>query len=258
MPKLKIRLKDGLLPAACLLYALFAVAQVSALSPAERILFTATNQARADQGLPPLKWDGTLAQAAQAHAVLMVQNSELSHHYSGEPDLAQRAAQAGAHFQTIAENIAMGPSPEVIQKEWMKSPQHRANILDPTLNAVGIAVIKYGSYWYAVADFEHNVDSLAFDQVESAIEKLLLSQGVRPTPSLRQDARQTCEMSHGIAGGSKPGFVMRWQSSDLSGLPNPLMERLRSGEYHTAAIGACDSANAEQGFTTYRLAVLLY
>ena len=41
-------------------------------------------------------------------------------------------------------------------------------------------------------------------------------------------------------------------------VPNPLVERLRSGEYQTAAVGACDSANAEQGFTTYRLAVLLY
>lgn len=229
-----------------------------AISSAERSLFAATNQARTGQGLTALKWDETLAQAAQAHAELMVQNAQLSHQYPGEPDLAPRAAQAGAHFQTIAENIAMGPSPEVIQKEWMKSPQHRANILDPNLTAIGIAVVERGGYLYAVADFENSVDSLTPDQVERTIEKLLLVQGVQPTPGLRQDARQTCEMSHGIAGGSKPRFVMRWQSSDLSGLPNPLVERLRSGEYQTAAVGACDSANAEQGFTTYRLAVLLY
>jgi len=241
-----------------LVFAIATTLAAIAQSPAERALFAATNQARGDQGLSALKWDEALAEAARAHAEFMVQNTQLSHQYPGEPDLAPRAAQAGAHFQTIAENIAMGPTPEVIQKEWMKSPRHRANILDPSLDAAGIAVVERGGYLYAVVDFERSVESLSQDQAEGAIEKLLLAQGVQPVPSLRQDARQTCEMSHGIAGGSKPRFVMRWQSSDLYGLPNALVERLRSGEYQTAAVGACDSANAEQGFTNYRLAVLLY
>jgi hypothetical protein len=230
-----------------------------AATPAENALFAATNQARAEDGLPALQWDETLAAAARAHAALMVQNPQLSHQYPGEADLAPRAAQAGAHFQTIAENIAIGPSAEVIQKEWMKSPQHRANILDPNLNSIGVAVVERSGYLYAVADFDRNVPNLNLEQVEETIGKLIAAQGVQMAPeSLRQDARQTCEMNHGAAGGSKPRFIMRWQSSDLSGLPNPLVERLHSGEYQTAAVGACDSANAEQAFTTYRLAVLLY
>jgi hypothetical protein len=232
---------------------------LEAATPAESALFTATNQARAGAGLPALQWDEALATAARAHAVLMTQNPQLSHQYPGEADLAPRAAQAGAHFQTIAENIAMGPSSDVIQNEWMKSPNHRANILDPNLNSMGIAVVERGGYLYAVVDFDRNVPSLSPEQAEGAIEKLLVAQGIEPAASsLRQDARQTCEMSHGAAGGSKPRFIMRWQSSDLSGLPNPLVERLNSGQYHTAAVGACDSANAEQAFTNYRLAVLLY
>ena len=67
-----------------------------------------TNAARSEQGLAPLQWDDSLAQAARAHADLMLQTGQFSHQVSGEADLSVRAAQAGAHFQAIAENIAEG------------------------------------------------------------------------------------------------------------------------------------------------------
>jgi hypothetical protein len=223
----------------------------------EQKLFAATNQARADQGLSPLRWDDSLAQAARAHAQLIMRNSQLSHQYPGEPGLAVRAAQAGAHFQSVAENIAVGPSADAIQKQWMKSMPHRSNILDPQLNSIGFAVLERGGYLYAVADFARSVEGLTVEQAEQSVEKLISAQGVQVTGP-RQDARQTCEMSHGTAGGSQPRFVMRWQGSDLSQLPPALRERLGSGQFKTAAVGACASANAEQGFTIYRVAVLLY
>ncbi len=234
-----------------------AQATAPALPPVEAGLFGMTNAARSEQGLAPLKWDDPLAEAARAHAELLVKNGQLAHEYPGEANLALRVAQAGAHFQSVAENIAEGPGIESIQKGWMNSPPHRANILDPGLNAVGFAVVERGGLLYAVADFARIVPSLSIDQVEAAVEKLLASQGV-DTNGPRLDARETCEMSHGTAGGSSPRFVMRWQSPDLSRLPGPLEERLRTNGFHQAAVGACASANAESGFTTYRVAVLLY
>src|SRR5579875_3688367 len=75
-----------------------------------RQIFQATNQVRARHGLPPLAWSPSLAAAARAHLSVMVHQPELSHDYPGEPPLPVRAAQAGAHFETIAENIAMGYS----------------------------------------------------------------------------------------------------------------------------------------------------
>ena len=180
-----------------------------------------TNAARSEQGLAPLRWDDSLAQAARAHADLMLQTGQFSHQLPGEAALPVRAAQAGAHFQTIAENIAEGPGVDSIQNSWMNSPPHRANILDPNLNAVGFAVVGHGSYFYAVADFSRAVPMLSFDEVESAVGKLLLARGIQSGGSV-QDARQTCEMEHGAAGGSKPLFIMRWQSTDLSRLPTGL------------------------------------
>jgi Cysteine-rich secretory protein family len=215
------------------------------------------NQERANAGLEPLAWDNALADAAQHHADRMVRGGALSHQYSGETDLAQRAAQSGARFQTIAENIALGDSPQTISTQWMDSPPHRANILDPRLNAVGIAIVNKDGSLYAAADFSREVPSLTPQQVEDKIISLLSARGVKAGAD-RQDARQSCEMEHGSAGGTHPVFVMRWEGSDLNRLPDALQQRISTGKFKTAAVGACTSANPQQAFASYRIAVLLY
>jgi hypothetical protein len=187
----------------------------------------------------------------------MVQHNDLQHQFGGEPDVPTRAGQAGAHFQAIAENIALGPDGADIEKQWMHSAQHRTNILDPRMDAIGIALICHNGEVWAVEDFAHAVEGLGPSEVEARVIGLLAQQGMhdaKPTA----DARQTCEMPHGSAGGSSPRFVMRWEGSDLSRLPNVLIGKLHSGQFQSAAVGVCDSAHPAQGFTTYRVAVLLY
>jgi uncharacterized protein YkwD len=220
-------------------------------------LLELTNADRAAKGLSVLKWDAALAQAAQAHAQRMVGARELSHQYPGEPDLVTRAAQQGAHFRVIAENVALGPNPQAIEQEWMHSPPHRANILDPRMNAIGIGIAARGGSYYAVEDFADGVAELGPEQIEQKVGALLRQQGIQPTGPVR-DARQTCEMQHGSAGGSAPKFVMRWEGSDLTRLPDVLIQQIQNGHYHTAAVGACDSSHPGQGFTTYHVAVMLY
>ena len=55
-----------------------------------------------------------------------------------------------------------------------------------------------------------------------------------------------------------PGFIMRWEGTDLTRLPDVLEQKIATHQYHKAAVGACDSGNPTQGFTTYKVAVLLY
>ena len=224
---------------------------------AEQQVMDLANADRAQQGLPPLKWDPALAQAAAEHAQLMAQQPALSHQYPGEPDLVARTAAAGAHFRSIAENVALAPSPEALEQEWMHSAPHRANILNPTMNTVGIGLVKRGGNYYAVEDFADGVAEMGPQQIEQKISQMLQQKGLEPA-GLTQDARQTCEMEHGSAGGSSPRFIMRWEGSDLSHLPGVLEQKISSGEYHKAAVGACDSGNPSQGFTTYKVAVMLY
>jgi len=220
-------------------------------------LLSLTNRDRATQGLGPLRWSTDLADAARQHGELMVRHNDLQHQFPGEPDVPTRAGRAGAHFRAIAENIAIGPNAADIERQWMHSPMHRANILDPRMNVIGIALIHNRGEVWAVEDFAHAVERLGPSEIEGRVIGLLAQQGMK-NATATADARQTCEMSHGSAGGSRPRFIMRWEGSDLSRLPDVLVSKLQSVQYRSAAVGVCDSAHSGQGFTSYKVAVLLY
>lgn len=220
-------------------------------------LLSLTNGDRAEQGLGPLRWSPELASSARTHGELMVRHNDLEHQFPGEPDVPTRAGQAGAHFRAIAENIAIGPNAADIERQWMHSAMHRTNILDPQMNVIGIALIHNRGEVWAVEDFAHAVEGLAPSEIERRVIGLLAQQGM-DNARATEDARQTCEMSHGSAGGSRPRFIMRWESSDLSRLPDVLVSKLQSAQYRSAAVGVCDSGHPGQGFTTYKVAVLLY
>jgi Cysteine-rich secretory protein family len=220
-------------------------------------LLTLTNRDRAAQGLGPLRWSPELAQAAQSHDERMVQRNDLQHQFPDEPDVPMRAGQAGAHFRAVAENIALGPNAADIERQWMHSTMHRTNILDPEMNIIGIALVHHRGEVWAVEDFAHAVEALGPPEIEGRVIELLAQQGMRDAKATA-DARQTCEMEHGSAGGSRPRFVMRWEGSDLSRLPDVLVSKLQTGQLRSAAVGVCGGAQPGQGFTTYRVAVLLY
>jgi len=122
-------------------------------SAIERGLFEAANRERHQQGLEELKWDDALASAARKHAEQMAKQHTLSHRLPAEASLPSRVAQAGVHHSWLSENIAEGNDADDIHSQFMKSPNHRANILDSDMDAVGIGVFEYGGKWYAVEDF---------------------------------------------------------------------------------------------------------
>jgi len=71
-----------------------------------------------------------------------------------------------------------------------------------------------------------------------------------------EDARKTCEMDRGWSG-NRPSLVMRYETGDLTRLPGDLEQKIQNGRYRAATVGACD-AGSSQGFTRFRVAVLLY
>lgn len=227
----------------------------------EQALVTLANQARSDAGLKPLTWDPALAAAAKAHAERMAQEGELSHRYGGEPDLAQRAAGAGAHFSMIEENIAVGDTPFHIHQGWMKSQAHHDNLLDGRIDRIGVAVIPVRGVLYVVADYAQGVAQVSANEIESAVGKILESKGLKLKADGAADARTYCasddqsEQTHIYA-----RFLMRWQSADVSKLPPQLEQKIASGTFQEAAVGSCP-AQGESGapvFSGYRVAVLLY
>jgi uncharacterized protein YkwD len=122
-------------------------------SAREQELFAAVNRARRTQGLPALKWNEALAVAAHRHAALMAQHGVAEHGFPGEPALASRVTQAGAHFVWLSENVIQGADVETIQAEFLRSPNHRTNMLDSDMDSVGVGVVAQGGQLFAVEDF---------------------------------------------------------------------------------------------------------
>ena len=219
-------------------------------------LFESANHSRTERGLARLKWSSTLADAARRHADRMAAENTLSHQLPGEPGIAERASRAGARFSSLAENVAEGPSVVSLHQQWMKSPPHRANLLDPQLDSVGIAVAERGGVLFAVEDFSLAVGALSAEEQEAIVAGKLKSRGLRVL-SATSDARRSCLLDNGYAGSHVPSFVLHYGTADLETLPDLLEQRIRAGKYHSAAVGACRS-EAKSGFSNYRIAVLLF
>ncbi len=224
------------------------------------MLLEQANQDRVSRSLAPVRQDSLLAQAALFHALQMADHQDISHGFAGEPDLSQRGATAGVHFSLITENVAEAQDPGVIHSLWMQSPGHRANLLDPEVNVVGIAVVERNQEIFAVEDFASTVDALSLEEQESTVLSVLSGTGlkvVNPDPQSLTAARTTCSMPAGYAGARQPWYIMRYTASRLNTLPSQLATRLHTGRYHEVAVGACSATEATP-FASYSVAILLY
>ncbi|HWF03606.1 MAG TPA: CAP domain-containing protein [Candidatus Angelobacter sp.] len=111
-----------------------------AWSEAEKQIFTQLNQARLENNLPALEWNDQAAKAARLHTQALLENGKLSHQFPAEPSVPERIGVTGVRFTFSAENVARTEYLEDVHPALMNSPGHRANILNPKYNAVGIGV----------------------------------------------------------------------------------------------------------------------
>jgi uncharacterized protein YkwD len=105
------------------------------------------NSERAAHGLPPLRESPKLRRAAQGHSDDMVASGYFAHESLSGADMADRILRTGyARNQgwSLGENIAWGTgnlgTAAEIQRAWMESPGHRANILRRQFREIGIGV----------------------------------------------------------------------------------------------------------------------
>lgn len=232
-------------------------AHAQILSEDERILFDSVNRERVALSLPALHWDETLAKAARAHAHRMAFYNVVQHQLTGEPDLQARLTEAGARFGALAENIAVASSAEAIHAGWMDSPGHRRNILNPVLNAIGIAAVRGSGGLFAVQDFSQQVSAMSLGEQEKKVISLMTARGMHKVAA-SDDARKTCEMESGISvSGVRSVQAIRFEVSDLSKLPDEVEKKLRGLGFQTAAVGACKTSDAP-GFAHYRIAILIF
>jgi uncharacterized protein YkwD len=136
-------------------------ASADAATVSRRVL-ALVNEARADarrcgwkrfKAAPPLSLSDALGRAARVQADDMARHGSLSHAGSDGSTPADRATRAGYQWKLVGENIAAGqPMPEQVVADWLKSPGHCSNIMDPAYAEMGVAFAyearsEKGIYW---------------------------------------------------------------------------------------------------------------
>ena len=102
-----------------------------------------TNRERSIRGLPPVQVKYGLQYAAEKRSTDMIVRNYFAHVDPNGRDPFWWLRQNGMRYQTAGENIALGQrTPEEVVRDWMNSPGHRANILNPRFGHIGVGAVQ--------------------------------------------------------------------------------------------------------------------
>lgn len=232
-----------------------------AQSPAEKQLFDLVNREREKAGATRLEWNDGLARAALKHSQLLDQHRQLSHQFAGEPDLQERVGSTDVRFNSVAENVAMAPDVETAHAGLMESPGHRANILSPAYNAIGISIIQHGRELFVTQDFAHILVAYTEKQFRDAVitrfNQARRAQGL-PLIGITSDARlrkAACaqDMNADKMIDSLPGAarLMVFSVSDPGSVPDDLRKAAADKTIDRMNIGVCLKTGGKTGFSKF-------
>jgi uncharacterized protein YkwD len=108
---------------------------------------------RTFQPAAPLRRNALLDQAAAAHARDMAAHSFMAHEGRDGSSFDTRISRTGYRWRSVAENVAAGqPSAEEVVRDWIESPGHCANLMNPAYTEMGLAFATNprsadGIYW---------------------------------------------------------------------------------------------------------------
>jgi uncharacterized protein YkwD len=117
------------------------------LPAVRRAVLCLHNQERRAHGLPPLKQNSKLREAAEGHSGQMVAERFFAHDSPSAGSMVDRILRTGYAENggwSLGENIAWGTGTLAtagqIHSAWMNSPGHRANILRRQFREIGIGI----------------------------------------------------------------------------------------------------------------------
>ncbi|HZS24841.1 MAG TPA: CAP domain-containing protein [Gaiellaceae bacterium] len=112
-------------------------------SSAEQAFAAALNRVRAAHGLPRLQIEPALVDSARAHSDEMVATDTFEHGSAWWRRLVRAGAtgtHVGENIGWCADSVCPSGAPATLVGEWLASPDHRANILDPRFSHVGVGI----------------------------------------------------------------------------------------------------------------------
>ena len=236
---------------------------------AERRLLDLANADRSQAGLPPLKIEDGLVRAARAHAAKMASEKELSHQFSGEPELTQRiAAVSTIHLDRSGENVAVADSAEAAHSALMHSPPHRENLLSRNFNVAGIGVFHSGNMIYIAQDFGSSSPSYSVKQasalVAQSIEQLR-AQSRMPRLQFvdsRNAQSSACAMAQADslnAAAPPPGaYMLRYTSMNPEVLPSNISKVIAHRSLYAYSAGTCYARTQKYPNGAYWVVLVFY
>ena len=111
-------------------------------------ILTLINNARKNNGLPPLIMNAQLTAATDAHSEDMACNSLLSHTGSDGSSVVSRVAAQGYAATYVVENIYAGGTAQNAVNWWMNDQIHKDAILNTQVTEIGIGYAYLGSSTY--------------------------------------------------------------------------------------------------------------
>jgi len=149
-----------------------------------------TNQQRASAGLPELKLNTKLAQAAASKAADMLANQYFSHISPSNISPWYWFKAAGYNYAYAGENLAMDfTTAENTLAAWMTSDSHKKNILNTKYSEIGVAVLE--------GDFKGAKTILVVQEfaapapVTTIAQAATVQQVTKPAPTETKPATQT-------------------------------------------------------------------
>lgn len=124
--------------------ALLGASPATAATAREANMLERINQARTARGLAPLRFRADLMSAAKAHTRSMAGSRTLFHTPSFSGICCWRA---------VAENVGYGSTVRGLHRRFMRSPPHRANLLDRRMREVGIGIVARDGYLWITEVF---------------------------------------------------------------------------------------------------------
>ena len=101
------------------------------------------NVERARAGLPPLTENWEVSRTARFKSQDFINRNYFAHNSPTYGTPFQMLNSFGIQFLAAGENIARGQrSPAEVMNSWMNSPGHRANILSPSFNQIGVGIAR--------------------------------------------------------------------------------------------------------------------
>lgn len=134
----------------------FKTDKFTASAALENQLISMVNRERLIHNLRPLEHIKTLTEIGRSHSSDMFKRGYFAHSSPEGENVADRAAKAKYLYLVIGENLAYAPTVELAHKGLMESPGHRANILSPEFNKIGIGIMDGGVYGLMVTQVFSN------------------------------------------------------------------------------------------------------